>query len=141
MKLQRFALSQSTVNMILAVITLVTLSIVIVMINYNFQVAEQSRQQLLQLTIAIHNSDLLTANKTDALINAHIQQDQDIHGRQETLIKNQLQIINNTNAAAISLEIIRHASDQVDAIVARQKNNTQVLYALKNEIEQRLLSK
>ncbi len=79
MKLQRFAISQSTAIMVLAIITLITLSVVITMLNNYFQTADFQREQLLNLTNAIHQSDLRVANKTDSLITAHISQDHDIH--------------------------------------------------------------
>lgn len=134
-RLSRFRLSELNIILIFMVINFVTLGIVIAIINYNFQLAQDQRVQTLALTKAIHDSDQVTSNKTDSLINTHIHQDKEIHDRQTAIIKNQEKIINSTNATDADLRMIRHASDQVDSIVAKQNNNSKILFNLKQEVD------
>lgn len=137
-RLSKFKVSELNIIFIFLVINFVTLGIVIAIINYNFQLAQDQRVQTLALTKAIHESDQITANKTDNLINSHISQDHEIHDRQVAIITNQERILNSSNSTNKTLSLIQNASDQVASIVARQKNNTQVLFNLKQEVDKLL---
>lgn len=140
MDLSKFHLSTANTLLAFLVVIFITLAINIGYVNYTFQVASQQRDQFLELSNAIHQSEQITANKTDNLILNHVNQDHEIHARQAIILKNQEKILNSSVTTKQDLDMIRHASDQVDSIVARQKNNTAALFHMKQEID-RILNK
>lgn len=133
-------ITETKMIMIFLVVNLIAIGIILSVQNYYFQVSQDQRIKLVDLTNAIHKSDELTANKTDSLILAHVQQDHEIHIRQAAILKNQQKLLSSSNFTNTTLGMIKKSADQVDSIVSRQKNNTETLLDMKQEVD-RILNK
>jgi hypothetical protein len=59
--------------MLLSVMTFVGIGVLFSLISYNFQVAQQTNSQIINLSKAIHQSDIERGNQTEKLINKTIE--------------------------------------------------------------------
>lgn len=132
--MNRFKVTEVNAILIFLIVNFVTLGFVIAIINYNSQVANQQREQTLELAAAIHKSESIISNKTDSLIMEHVKQDSLIHKQQSAILKNQAMILNTSQQNNRNLQAIYNASSLVNGIEARQKNTTAEVFKLNEKL-------
>jgi hypothetical protein len=114
-------------------IIFIALGIIAAIINFNFQVSSEQRDELLQLTKAIHNSDAINDNQTQHLIDITTNKIEQVFQTQQNnsktlinlllqnqvIIKQNQGIIKNTTSLNLNNTFInkRHITDILNNLI------------------------
>jgi hypothetical protein len=114
-------------------IIFITLGIIAAIINFNFQVSSEQRDELLQLTKAIHNSDAINDNQTQHLIDITTNKIEQVFQTQQNnsktlinlllqnqvIIKQNQGIIKNTTSLNLNNTFVnkRHITDILNNLI------------------------
>lgn len=124
MKMNRFNITEVRAILIFLVLNFIGLGIILSLQNYYFGIAQDQRQEQIGLTSVIHKSDASIANKTDTLINNHIQQDVEIHTRQAEIVKHQADILHSLSSLNQTIIQYTHQHAVIQATIDKLLNVT-----------------